>query len=139
MSRDTRKPAPSFEPAAVRVDKWLWAARFFKTRSLASTAVKGGKIEVDGHNAKPSTSVRPGQRLNVTKGEDRFEIDIQAVSDKRGPASQAQTLYVETPASVKRRGEQAEQRRAARISMPHSTHRPDKKQRRQLRRFKEGQ
>ena len=123
---------------SVRVDKWLWAARFFKTRSLASTAVKGGKIKVNGHNAKPSTSVRAGQRLSVSKGDVLFEVDVQDVSDKRGPASDAQALYLETPASVEHRQAQAEERRAARMSMPRAIGRPDKKQRRQLRRFKEG-
>lgn len=123
---------------AVRVDKWLWAARFFKTRSTASTAVKGGKIKVDGHNAKPSTNVRAGQRLSISKGYDLFEVDVQDVSDKRGPASQAEALYLETPESGERRRERAAERRAARVSVPRSSSRPDKKQRRQLRRFKEG-
>lgn len=140
MSRKSGKSDTAATPAddGVRIDKWLWAARFFKTRSAASTAVKGGKIKVDGHNAKPSTNVRAGQRLSISKGDDLFEIDVQALSDKRGPASQAQALYAETPEGEARRQERAAERRAARISVPRSTGRPDKKQRRELRRFKQG-
>ncbi|MES1955628.1 heat shock protein Hsp15 [Salinisphaera hydrothermalis EPR70] len=137
MNQASRKSESTAAPA-VRVDKWLWAARFFKTRSLASTAVKGGKVEIDGHKAKPSANVRAGQQLRITKGEVVFEIDIVDVSDKRGPATQAETLYSETEASRERRAERAAERRAARISMPRPTSRPDKKQRRQLRRFKHG-
>lgn len=138
MSDESRNVNPESQQSAVRIDKWLWAARFFKTRSLASTAVKGGKVELDGHKAKPSSNVRAGQSLRVTKGEAVFEVDIDAVADKRGPASQAQALYTETEASVERRTEQAAERRAARLSMPRPSGRPDKKQRRQLRRFKHG-
>ena len=122
----------------MRVDKWLWAARFFKTRSMASTAVKGGKIEVDGHNAKPSTNVRAGQQLSINKGDVSFVVDVQDVADKRGPAPAAQALYTETAQSIALRAERAEESRVARISMPQPVFRPDKKQRRQLRRFKQG-
>jgi len=139
MSQSPRKPADRVETTSVRVDKWLWAARFFKTRSLASAAVKGGKIEIDGHNAKPSTGVRAGQRLSITKGELHFEVDVHAVSEKRGPASQAEALYVETPQSIEQRRAAAAERRAAHLTMPRPIGRPDKKQRRQLRRFKTGE
>lgn len=137
MSQSSCKSQSSAAPA-VRVDKWLWAARFFKTRNLASTAVKGGKVEIDGHKAKPSAALRAGQRLRMTKGEMVFEVDIEAVSEQRGPAEQAQMLYTETEASRQRRAERAAERRAARLSTPRPTTRPDKKQRRQLRRFKHG-
>lgn len=137
MSNASRKSQPTTTPA-VRIDKWLWAARFFKTRNLASTAVKGGKVEIDDYKAKPSAAVRAGQRLRVTKGETVFEVDIDDVSDQRGPASQAETLYTETQASREYRAERAAERRAARLSMPRPAGRPDKKQRRQLRRFKHG-
>lgn len=137
MSNRSRK-SETQSPAAVRIDKWLWAARFFKTRSLASTAVKGGKVEIDGHNAKPSATVRSGQLLRVTKSETTFEVEIEAASDKRGPASQAQALYTETATSRERRTEQAAERRAAKLSMPRPSKRPDKKQRRKLRQFKHG-
>ena len=139
MSSRSRKPEDVADTAPVRVDKWLWAARFFKTRSLASTAVKGGKIELDGHNAKPSTGLRPGHRLHITKGELHFEVDVLAVSEKRGPASQAQALYAETPESVERRAAAAAERKAAQMTMPRTIGRPDKKERRQLRRFKTGE
>ena len=125
--------------ASVRVDKWLWAARFFKTRSLASKAVKGGKVHVNGHRAKASTGVHIDDRLDITKGEVTFEIDVLDLSDKRGSAAIAATLYAETPASLETRQRQAEERRVARASMPRPDIRPDKKQRRALRRFKQGE
>ena len=124
--------------ASVRVDKWLWAARFFKTRSLASKSVKGGKVHVNGHRAKASTSVHIDDRLDITKGETTFEIDVLDLSDKRGSAAIAATLYAETPASLEMRQQQAEERRVARMSTPRPAIRPDKKQRRALRRFKQG-
>src|SRR5699024_3463911 len=125
------------EKPGIRVDKWLWAARFFKTRSLATAAVKGGKVDIDGHHAKPASTVKAGQRLRITKGEQVFEIDLVAVSDKRGPASQAEQLYDETEASRQQRDERAAGARIARASLPRTSGRPDKKQRRQLRRFKQ--
>ncbi|WP_348762234.1 S4 domain-containing protein [uncultured Salinisphaera sp.] len=123
---------------AVRVDKWLWAARFFKTRSLATTAIKGGHIELDGHKAKASAAVRAGQMLRIKKGEQRFEVEVVDVADKRGPATQAEQLYRETPESQGRRADAAAERRAARLAMPRPDSRPDKKSRRRLRRFKQG-
>ncbi|MES1949570.1 ribosome-associated heat shock protein [Salinisphaera sp. S4-8] len=124
---------------AVRVDKWLWAARFFKTRSMAAKAVKGGKVHVNGHRAKASTAVKVDDRLDITKGETAFEIDVCGLSEQRGPAVQAVQLYNETDASRERRAAQAAERRAARMSMPRPAIRPDKKQRRELRRFKQGE
>ena len=123
---------------AVRVDKWLWAARFFKPRSLATTAIKGGHIELDGHKAKASAAVRAGQMLRIKKGEQRFEVEVVDVADKRGPATQAEQLYRETPESQGRRADAAAERRAARLAMPRPDSRPDKKSRRRLRRFKQG-
>lgn len=129
----------SVHNTSVRVDKWLWAARFFKTRSLAAKAVKGGKVHVNGHRAKASTGVHINDRLDITKGETAFEIDVLDLADKRGPASAAVQLYAETPASREVREQRAEERRIARISMPRPAIRPDKKQRRELRRFKQGE
>jgi len=123
---------------AVRVDKWLWAARFFKTRSLASSAVKGGKVHVNERRAKASTDIHVGDRLEITKGEIGFEIVVDALAAQRGPASQAAALYTETQASMETREQQAFERRVARQAMPRPAMRPDKKQRRQLRRFKQG-
>lgn len=135
MNDKSRKPESA---TSVRIDRWLWAARFFKTRSLAKDAIKGGKVEIDGHNAKPSATVHAGQHLHISKGEAVFEVVVDELADKRGPASQAETLYTETQASREHRNKQAEQHRMARLSTPRPTHRPDKKQRRQLRRFKQG-
>ncbi|MBS61826.1 S4 domain-containing protein [Salinisphaera sp.] len=123
----------------VRVDKWLWAARFFKTRSMAAKAVKGGKVHVNGNRAKASTGVKIDDRLEITKGETAFEVDVRGLSEQRGPAAQAVQLYEETPASREHREVQASERRAARMTMPRPSLRPDKKQRRELRRFKQGE
>ena len=123
----------------VRVDKWLWAARFFKTRSQATTAVNGGKVHINDHRAKPAHGIKVGDRLRITKGEQVFEIDVTELSDQRGPATVAQTLYIETAESKQAREQEAMQRRAARMSIPRPTHRPDKRDRRRLRRFKHGE
>lgn len=119
-----------------RLDKWLWAARFFKTRSMASNAIKGGKVKLDGHNTKPSATLKTGQRLEVTKGEQAFEVIVEAISEQRGPASQAQNLYTETQVSREKREQSAAERRAARLTMPKPARKPDKRQRRRLREFK---
>jgi ribosome-associated heat shock protein Hsp15 len=78
---------------AMRVDKWLWAARFYKTRSLAQTACDGGKVDVNGQAAKPSRTIRAGDRIHLTLGEWRRELVVKALSEQRGPATQARTLY----------------------------------------------
>ena len=120
---------------AVRIDKWLWAARFFKTRSLAQQAVAGGKVHLDGQRVKPARDVRPGDRLTITKGELHFEVVVDAVSGRRGPAREAESLYTETEASREAR----ERVRAARRDRPPAPdHRPDKRERRRLQRLKEG-
>lgn len=121
----------------VRVDKWLWAARFFKTRSQATAAVKGGHVHVNEQRAKAGTAVASGDRLRITKGAVSFIVDVVALADKRGPAKVAQTLYAETADSVTRREQDAEARRLASMATPQPARRPDKKQRRQLRRFKQ--
>ena len=139
MSSNARKPPHEAEAKSVRADKWLWAARFFKTRSLAATAVKGGKVHVNGHRAKASTAVRPDDRLEITKGEVVFVVDVIGLAEQRAPAPIAQALYAETEASQGERERRAADRRAARIDMPRPSARPDKKQRRALRRFKEGE
>jgi ribosome-associated heat shock protein Hsp15 len=99
----------------VRIDKWLWAARFFKTRALASRACELGRIESNGQPAKPSREVHAGDRLRVTNDGGEFQIDVLAVSDMRGPAAVAQTLYRETEASRELRLKLAAERKA----MPH--------------------
>lgn len=122
----------------VRLDKWLWAARFFKTRSQAAAAVRGGHVHANGQRAKASLMVAPGDRLKVTKGALSFVVDVVALADKRGPAAAAQALYAETADSVARREAEAEMRKLARMSTPQPARKPDKKQRRQLHRFKQG-
>ncbi|WP_440995289.1 RNA-binding S4 domain-containing protein [Arhodomonas sp. SL1] len=122
----------------VRLDKWLWAARFFKTRRLATEAIKGGKVEVDGQRAKPAREVHAGQTVHVTKGAYAFEVVVEGVSGQRGPASQAQALYTETAESVERREAIRQERRAAEAAIPRVDHRPDRRDRRELARFKRG-
>lgn len=96
----------------MRIDKWLWAARFFKTRALASKACELGRIECNGQTVKPSREVRPGDRLNVNNESGTFAIEVLGLSEMRGPASVAQTLYIESEASKLARAEAAEQRRS---------------------------
>ena len=115
---------------SVRLDVWLWAARFFRTRSLARQAVETGKVEVAGQRAKPSRAVRVGEALRVTRGEEVFEIEVRGLSDARGPAPVAQALYAESPASVQRREQQRLQRAAMRDGYRAPQHRPDKRARR---------
>lgn len=119
----------------VRADLWLWAARFFKTRRLSREAIEGGKVEHNDGPCKPSRILRAGDRLCVTRGEERYEIEVLGVSSARGPARVAQTLYRESEASRAAREEQRELRRLSRPLAP--PRRPDKQARRQLRRLKE--
>lgn len=120
---------------AVRVDVWLWAARFFKTRSLAKQAIDGGKIDVNDAGCKPAKALHVGDMLRVTRGEERLEVEVLALSEKRGPASVAQALYRETDASRDAREAQRVQRRLIGAAAP--LHRPDKQERRALRRLKD--
>ena len=120
----------------VRVDRWLWAARLFKTRSMASTAVRGGHVHVNGQRAKPSRVVRIGDVMRVKRDVWRMELEVTGLSDRRGPARTAATLYEETPASIERRKLERQGRRGERAAAPAT--RPDKKARRQLRRLTRG-
>ena len=115
-----------------RLDTWLWAARFFKTRQLASAAIDGGKIELNGQTVtKRGKTIRPGDRLTIGKAGMRFVVDVEGLNPKRGPASEAQRLYRETPESIEQRRLVAEQRRAERELNPH--HKPAKQARALLR------
>jgi Ribosome-associated heat shock protein implicated in the recycling of the 50S subunit (S4 paralog) len=114
----------------VRLDVWLWAARFFRTRSLAKQAVETGKVDVAGQRAKPSRSLRVGESLQVTRGEERFDIVVRGLSETRGPAPVAQALYEETAGSKTRREEQRLQRAAMRDGYRPPEHKPDKRARR---------
>ncbi len=116
-----------------RLDVWLWAARFFRTRALAKSAIEGGKITLNGAAGKPSKPVRAGDRLAITRGEERFEIDIVGVSEKRGPATIAQQLYLETEASRTAREALAEQRRIIGADHAKPPGKPDKRARRLIR------
>lgn len=115
---------------AVRLDLWLWAARFFRTRSLAKQAVETGKVDVAGQRAKASRGVRVGEMLQITRGEETFEVQVRGLSDVRGPAPVAQALYEETEASRARREQQRLQRAAARDGYRPPEHKPDKRARR---------
>ncbi len=119
----------------VRLDKWLWAARFYKTRALASDAVSGGKVHLQGHRIKPSRAVKIGDCFEIQRGYERFEVVVTGLSERRGSATQAQLLYEETGDSREQREIEAEKRRLAALQRPRSTTRPDKKQRRKIRQF----
>jgi ribosome-associated heat shock protein Hsp15 len=120
----------------VRVDKWLWAARFYKTRSLATEAVNGGKVEVNGERAKPAKTVKPGDEVRVRLGPYEHILIVRDLAERRGPASVAQGLYEETPASRDARQRLAAQLTAAPAAFVYEEKgRPTKKDRRDLTRF----
>ena len=119
----------------VRADKWLWAARFFKTRSLAKTAIEGGKVHLDGQRIKVSKELCVGDRLTIRQGWDEKEVVVVALSTDRRSAQIAQTLYEETPKSIEKRQREQAARKAA-GSMARPDHRPDKYARRQLNRLR---
>jgi ribosome-associated heat shock protein Hsp15 len=125
--------AVSADVAAVRLDVWLWAARFFKTRALAKQAIESGKIEVNDAAGKPARAVHVGDRLNIARGEERFEIDIVALSAKRGAASVARGLYRETGSGRAAREAAAEQRRLNDAGYSKPATKPDKRARRLIR------
>ena len=122
---------PSAAAPAVRLDIWLWAARFFKTRSLARQAIAGGKIAVNDAAAKPARGVHVGDRLSIRRGEEAFVVDVVALSEQRGPAAVAQALYRETEASRSSREALREQRRMQ--GPPGPASKPDKRARRLIR------
>ncbi|HET6684127.1 MAG TPA: RNA-binding S4 domain-containing protein [Gaiella sp.] len=116
----------------VRIDRWLWAARLFKSRSAATDAVTGGRVHLNGGRVKPAKGVRPGDTLEVTIGDTRREVVVLAVAERRGPASVAQSLYEETPVSVARREQRGVERRFARPLGADLGARPTKQDRRRL-------
>ena len=123
----------------VRLDKWLWAARFFKTRSLATEAVNGGKVELNGIRPKPAKEVRVGDRLRVRVGPFVYELTVRALGERRGPAAAAAALFEETPESVANRERLREQHRMAPTVQYEEGGRPTKKDRRTLSEFVERQ
>jgi ribosome-associated heat shock protein Hsp15 len=119
----------------VRLDRWLWAARFFKTRALAAEAVAGGKVHLGGQRVKPSRAVRPGEILRIQRGSEEYIITVKALSVRRGPAREAVLLYEETAESRRRREDLSEQRRLQ--PRMDSAGRPTKQDRRRIVRFTE--
>ena len=118
-----------------RLDKWLWCARFFKTRGLATTAVTGGRVKVNGDRVKPAHDLRAGDRLTLSLNDEPMEVDVVDFPARRGPASQARACYSETADSLKRREVLREQRRLAALARPRPDTRPDKRERRQMEKF----
>jgi len=116
----------------VRIDKWLWAARFFKTRGIAREAIKGGKVELNGTRVKPGRTLSAGDQLTVRRGDDVYEITVLDLGDRRLSASLAQEKYEEDPAAMARREDAAKQRKLDYQARADRQRRPDKKQRRQI-------
>jgi ribosome-associated heat shock protein Hsp15 len=130
QDRDNQEPS-----SEIRIDKWLWAARFFKTRSLAADAVAGGKVALNGARPKPSRVVRPGDRLNIRRGAYEWTIIVKGTSNYRGPASDATALYEETEESRTRRQAAIAQLKLERPADFYSPRRPSKKDRRAISKF----
>jgi ribosome-associated heat shock protein Hsp15 len=120
----------------VRLDKWLWAARFFKTRAKAKAAIEGGKVECEGVRAKPAKEIAVGAELRVRQGFDLRTVHVRALSEQRRGATEAQALYEETPESIETREREAARRRAQREAFDLPDHRPDRRDRRTLERIK---
>ena len=123
----------------VRIDKWLWAARFFKTRGLAAEAVSGGKVHVNGQRCKPGKDIKVGDLITVTKDQYAWNIRVTHLNKQRRPAQEAALLYDEEPASIERRHQQIElhKQHQALLHPSEREHKPNKKQRRQIHRFKQ--
>jgi ribosome-associated heat shock protein Hsp15 len=123
----------------VRIDKWLWAARFFKTRGLATEAVTGGHVHVNGERVKPARDVKAGDRLEIRRGETRFTVVVTTLADRRGPATAAAELYEETPESITERATRRDERRLAKPIGADLSERPTKRDRRRLDALRRGQ
>jgi ribosome-associated heat shock protein Hsp15 len=125
--------------STVRLDKWLWAARFYKTRSLATAAIGAGEVRVAGERAKPARDVKPGDELQIRRGDDVMDVVVRELSSARGPAPVAQRLYEETDESRRRRARAAERRALAREPALDIKGRPTKRDARELRRLRGGE
>lgn len=121
------------------MDKWLWHSRFYKTRTLATAAIAGGKVHLNAERVKPAHRVRIGDRLSLSLQGVVAEFEVLGLPQRRGPAVEAQSNYLETPASVQRRAQLREQQRLAQISRPRPEARPDKRDRRRLMRLQRDQ
>jgi ribosome-associated heat shock protein Hsp15 len=124
-------------PETMRIDKWLWAARFYKTRALASRAVSGGKVHMNSGRIKPAHKLAAGDRLVIRKGPYQFEIRVEQLCSQRRPATEARTLYSESAASSSTRHALYRERKLQGASTTHRERRPDKRARRQIRQFKQ--
>ena len=123
----------------IRLDKWLWAARFFKTRALAKCAIEGGKVHYEGQRCKVSKTVDVGAKLTIRQGFDEKIVVVKALSEQRRGAPEARELYDETVDSIKARMDKAEYRRVVKASQAAPDHKPNKKERRDMRRFENNQ
>lgn len=128
-------PAEKAPPETMRLDKWLWVARFFKTRSLATQAIENGRVKLNGARVKPAREVRPADRLELHIGDLDWHVTVRALAMQRGPAPVAQALYEEDPQSVARRQAQAAERKLAASPAAAIKGRPTKRDRRQIHRF----
>jgi len=122
-----------------RIDKWLWYTRFYKTRGLATAAIAGGKVHLNGERVKPAHRIRPGDQVSVSLQGVVAEFDVLKIALRRGPAAEAEQHYLETPGSAARRALLAAQHRLANLSRPRSEARPDKRDRRLQLRLQRGQ
>ena len=129
----------STQEDSIRIDKWLWTARFFKTSSLASESVNGGKVHLNGQRVKAGRAVKVGDDMSIQKDNTFYEIKILGINKTRRPAKEAQQLYEETELSIARREQESEIRKLAAATRPVPQRRPDKRQREQLRNFKHNQ
>jgi ribosome-associated heat shock protein Hsp15 len=127
------------EPERIRIDKWLWAARFFKTRSAATEAVTGGHVHVNGERVKPARDVKTGDRLEIRRGQQRFTVVVTGLAERRGSASAAAELYEETPESIAEREKRRDERRLSKPLGSDLSERPTKRDRRRLDALRRGQ
>ena len=123
---------PVKELQSVRLDKWLWAARFFKTRANAVEAVNGGKVHLNDIRVKPSRNIKTGDQLNITRDNYKYIVTVIALNDKRRPAKEAQLLYEESEESISAREQERELRKMTNANIRHSDKKPNKKERRQM-------
>ncbi len=128
-------PAGPPQPESLRLDKWLWAARFFKTRQAAIEAINGGKVHLNGQRTKPGKEVKTGSRLEIHKGSLEWHIIVTGISKQRRPAPEAALLYEESEESREHRRQQVAERRELQGAVPKEKGKPSKRDRRQIRRF----
>jgi len=132
MNNNKQKPALE----SVRLDKWLWAARFFKSRKLATEAISGGKVHLNKTRVKPSRSIKIGDKLDISRDNYKYHIEVVGLNDKRRPAKEAQLLYLEAEESIREREQQREIRKLSSASVHQSDSRPNKKERRQINKWR---